>query len=110
MSARERFEALWGTLTSEQQTLLSREYAQRARDDGAFVVLADARQVPIPPILTPTAIERGRLRDVSLQAHLITRALTKLTVDLMEDPSRAPLTQRLFGAFTALEAAALGAT
>ena len=110
MSARERFEALWGTLTSEQQTLLSREYAQRARDDGAFVVLADARQVPIPPILTPTAIERGRLRDVSLQAHLITRALTKLTVDLMEDPSRAPLKQRLFGAFTALEAEALGAT
>jgi len=110
MSARGRFEALWGTLTSEQQTLLSREYAQRARDDGAFVVLADARQVSIPPILTPTAIERTRMRDVSQQAHLITRALTKLTVDLMEDSSRAPLKQRLFGAFTALEAEALGAT
>src|SRR3954465_9746403 len=110
MSARARFDALWNTLTSEQQTLLSREYAQRARDDGAFVVLADARQVPIPPILTPTAIERAHLRDVSMQAHLITRALTKLTVDLMEDSSRAPLKQRLFGAFTALEAEALGAT
>ena len=110
MSARERFEALWGTLTSEQQMLLSRDYATRARADGAFVVLADARQVPIPPILTPTAIERARMREVSAQAHHITRALTKLTVDLMEDPSRAPLKQRLFGAFTPLEAEALGST
>ena len=110
MSARERFEGLWGTLTSEQQTLLAAEYAMRARDGGAFVVMADARQVPIPPILTPTAIERARLREVSQQAHLITRALTKLTVDLMEDSSRAPLKQRLFGAFTPLEAEALGAT
>lgn len=110
MSARGRFEALWQTLTTEQQTLLARDYATRARDDGAFVVLADARQVSIPPILTPSAIERARLREVSTQAHLITRALTRLTVDLMEDPSRAPLKQRLFGAFTALEAEALGAT
>ncbi|HEX8952537.1 MAG TPA: hypothetical protein VF945_11865, partial [Polyangia bacterium] len=110
MSARERFESLWGTLTSEQQTLLATEYATRAREGGAFVVMPDARQVPIPPILTPTSIERTRMREVSLQAHLITRALTKLTVDLMEDPSRAPLKQRLFGAFTALEAEALGST
>ena len=110
MSARARFEALWETLTSEQQTLLAAEYAMRAREDGAFVVMPDARQVPIPPILTPTAIERARMRDVSQQAHLITRALTKLTVDLMEDPSRAPLKQRLFGAFTPLEAEALGST
>jgi hypothetical protein len=110
MSARERFEALWDTLTSEQQILLAREYATRARADGAFVVMADARQIPIPPILTPTAIERARMREVSAQAHLITRALTKLTVDLMEDPTRAPLKQRLFGAFTPLEAEALGST
>ena len=110
MSARERFEALWDTLTSEQQLLLAREYAARAREDGAFVVMPDARQLPIPPILTPSAIERTRQREVSAQAHLITRALTKLTVDLMEDPSRAPLKQRLFGAFTALEAEALGTT
>ncbi len=110
MSARGRFEALWDTLTSEQQALLARDYATRARNDGAFVVMSDARQVAIPPILTPSAIERGRMREVSMQAHLITRALTKLTVDLMEDPSRAPLKQRLFGAFTALEAEALGAT
>src|SRR5689334_1988962 len=107
MSARERFEGLWGTLTSEQQTLLAAEYAGRARDGGAFVVMPDARQVPIPPILTPTAIERARMREVSQEAHLITRALTKLTVDLMEDSSRAPLKQRLFGAFTPLEAEAL---
>ncbi|MGZ3438312.1 MAG: hypothetical protein ACXVDD_02300 [Polyangia bacterium] len=110
MSARARFDALWATLTSEQQTLLARDYATRARSDGAFVVMSDARQVPIPPILTPMAIDRGHLRDLSMQAHLITRALTKLTVDLMEDPSRAPLKQRLFGAFTALEAEALGTT
>ena len=110
MSARERFDALWDTLTTEQQALLARDYAARARADGAFVVLADARQVTIPPILTPAAIERTRMREVSQQAHLITRALTKLTVDLMEDPSRAPLKQRLFGAFTPLEAEALGAT
>ena len=57
MSARGRFEALWDTLTSEQQTLLARDYATRARAEGAFVVLADARQVAIPPILTPSAIE-----------------------------------------------------
>jgi hypothetical protein len=110
MSARARFDALWATLTSEQQNLLARDYATRARSDGAFVVMSDARQVPIPPILTPMAIERAHLRDVSQQAYLITRALTKLTVDLMEDSSRAPLKQRLFGAFTALEAEALGAT
>jgi hypothetical protein len=109
-AARTRFDALWDTLTSEQQALLARDYATRAREGGAFVVMSDARQVPIPPILTPTAIERSRMREVSTQAHLITRALTKLTVDLMEDPSRAPLKQRLFGAFTALEAEALGAT
>ncbi|MGZ3407919.1 MAG: hypothetical protein ACXVAN_15820, partial [Polyangia bacterium] len=110
MSARARFDALWATLTSEQQTLLARDYATRARSDGAFVVMSDARQVPIPPILTPMAIDRAHLHDVSTQAHLITRALTKLTVDLMEDPARAPLKQRLFGAFTALEAEALGST
>jgi hypothetical protein len=110
MSTSGRFEALWDTLTSEQQVLLARDYATRARNDGAFVVMSDARQVAIPPILTPTAIERGRMREVSMQAHHITHALTKLTVDLMEDPSRAPLKQRLFGAFTALEAEALGAT
>src|SRR5438874_8818720 len=107
MSARGRFEALWNTLTSEQQTLLAGDYAARARDGGAFVVLPDAQTVAIPPILTPTSIDRGRMRDVSSQAHLITRALTKLTVDLMEDSSRAPLKQRLFGAFTSLEAEAL---
>ena len=42
-----------------QQTLLAREYAARARNDGAVVVLPDARQVAIPPILTPTAIARS---------------------------------------------------
>src|SRR3954452_17002926 len=110
MSARARFDALWATLTSEQQLLLARDYATRARNDGAFVVMSDARQVPIPPILSPAAIDRGHLRDVSRQAHLITQALTRLTVDLMEDPARAPLKQRLFGAFTALEAEALGST
>ncbi|MDB4969256.1 MAG: hypothetical protein JWN44_4945 [Myxococcales bacterium] len=110
MSARARFEALWETLTSEQQTLLAREYAERARIDGAYVVMADGREVPIPPILTPISIERPRLRQVAADAHAITRALTKVTVDLMEDPARAPLKQRLFGAFTTLEAEALGAT
>jgi hypothetical protein len=108
--ARERFDALWETLNSEQQLVLAREYATRARADGAYVVTSDAREVAIPPIVSPIALERGRMRDVSQQAHLITRALTKLTADLMEDPARAPLKQRLFGAFTALEAEALGAT
>lgn len=110
MSARARFEALWDTLTSEQQALLAREYADRARADGAYVVMADGREVPIPPILTPIAIDRQRLKQVSADAHAITRALTKVTVDLMEDSSRAPLKQRLFGSFTALEAEALGQT
>ena len=31
------------------------------------------------------------MREVSTQAHLITRALTRLTADLMEDPREAPL-------------------
>ena len=53
MSARARFEALWDTLTSEQQALLAREYAERARADGAYVVMADGREVPIPPIAWP---------------------------------------------------------
>jgi hypothetical protein len=110
MSARVRFDALWATLTAEQQLALARDYATRAGNDGAFVVMSDAQTVAIPPILTPAAIERGRMREVSTHAHLITRALGKLTVDLMEDPARAPLKQRLFGAFTALEAEALGAT
>jgi hypothetical protein len=109
-SARERFDALWDTLNNEQQLSLAREYAARARDDGAYVVTPDAHEVPIPPIVTPIALDRARLRDVSQQAHLVTRALTRLTADLMEDPARAPLKQRLFGAFTPLEAEALGAT
>jgi hypothetical protein len=110
MSARARFDALWRTLNSDQQLSLARDYAERAHKDGAYVVLADGREVPIPPILTPAAIERARLQQVSTDAHLITRALTDVTADLMRDPARAPLKQRLFGAFTALEAEALGAT
>ncbi len=110
MSARARFDALWDTLTSEQQEVLARDYAARARADGAYVVTADGREVPIPPIVSPVALERARMRDVSTQAHLITRALTKLTADLMADSSHAPLKQRLFGAFTPLEAEALGTT
>ena len=110
MSARARFDVLWQTLTAEQQASLAHDYAARARADGAYVVVADGSEVPIPPILTPVAMERARLSEVSADAHAITRALTKLTVDLMEDRARAPLKQRLFGAFTALEAEALGTT
>jgi hypothetical protein len=110
MNERGRFEALWHTLTAEQQLLLARDYAARARADGAYVVRPDGGEVTIPPILTPVAIEPARQRQVASDAHLITRALTKVTSDLMEDPTRAPLKQRLFGAFTALEAEALGST
>lgn len=108
MTARERFDALWQTLMPEQQSALAEDYARRARAGGAYVVLADGREVPIPPILTPVAVERERLARVSADAHLITRALTKITVDLMEDHARAPLKQRLFGSFTPLESEALG--
>jgi hypothetical protein len=107
-SGRERFEVLWQTLTPEQQTALAQDYARRAGEGGAYVVLADGREVPIPPILTPVAIDRAHLARVSEDAHLITRALTQLTVDLMNDSSRAPLKQRLFGTLTPLEAEALG--
>lgn len=110
MNGRARFDSLWQTLNSDQQLALARDYAERARADGAYVVLPDGRQVAIPPILTPVAVERARMREVSHDAHAITRALTKVTADLMQDPSRAPLKQRLFGAFTPLEAEALGST
>ena len=110
MSARTRFDALWDTLTvGAADAALARLRHARARR-RRLRRHGRRRQVPIPPILTPTAIERARMSEVSTQAHLITRALTKLTVDLMEDPTRAPLKQRLFGAFTALEAEALGTT
>jgi hypothetical protein len=108
--ARARFDAWWQALSSDAQLALARDYAARARADGAYVVLADGNQVPIPPIVTPVVVERARMAEVSSDAHLITRALTKLTADLLEDHSRAPLKQRLFGAFTALEAEALGET
>ena len=107
-TGRERFEVLWQTLTAEQQAQLAADYARRARAGGAYVVLADGREVPIPPILTPVAIDRAQLGRVSSDAHLITRALTKVTVDLMNDHARAPLKQRLFGTFTPLEAEAVG--
>jgi hypothetical protein len=110
MSARERFDDYWKKLGPAQQAALATDYATRARADGAYVVLADGREVPIPPIVTPVALERPRMARVSADAHLITRALCKLTVDLMEDHARAPLKQRLFGAFTPLEAEALGTT
>lgn len=109
MNGRERFEALWQTMTPERRAALAEDYARRARADGAYVVLPDGREVPIPPIVTPVAVDRAQLARVSADAHLITRALGRLTVDLMNDHARAPLKQRLFGAFTPLEAEALGA-
>ena len=110
MSERGRFEALWETLTSEQQTLLSRDYATRARPTAPIVVCPTRGRWRSRPSSRRRRSSAGGCARCRQQAHLITRALTKLTVDLMEDPSRAPLKQRLFGAFTPLEAEALGAT
>ena len=102
---------MWATLTAEQQTRWRATTRRAPAPTAPIVVMPDARQVPIPPILTPVAIDRSPACATSRRnAHLITRALCKLTVDLMEDPARAPLKQRLFGAFTALEAEALGTT
>jgi hypothetical protein len=109
-AARARFDAFWQALSNDEQHQLARDFADRARADGAYVVLADGREVPIPPIVTPVSFDRARLAAVSADAHAITRALTKLTAELMEDHGRAPLKQRLFGAFLPLEAEALGAT
>jgi hypothetical protein len=95
-------------LPADERTALARDYADAARAGGAYVVLADGREVPIPPILTPVAIARADMAAASSDAHTITAALIKLTADLMNDHARAPLKQRLFGAFTPLEAEALG--
>jgi hypothetical protein len=103
------FDDFLATLSAEARLALARDYAATARADGAYVVLADGREVPIPPILTPVAIARDKMVAVAADAHAITAALIKLTADLMNDHTRAPLKQRLFGAFLPLEAEALGA-
>jgi hypothetical protein len=108
--ARAKFDQFWHALGQEAQAALARDYAEQARGDGAYVVVGDGSEVPIPPIITPAAIDRSAMASVSNDAHLITRALTQLTADLMDDHARAPLKQRLFGAFGTLEAEALGAT
>ncbi len=109
-TARARFDAFWQALSADEQAKLARDYATRARADGAYVVLADGGETPIPPIITPASIDRAKMAAVSTDAHAITRGLQKLTADLMDDHTRAPLKQRLFGAFGALEQEALGAT
>jgi hypothetical protein len=109
MTAREKFDRFFGTLDDAARAALAADYATRARDGGAYVVRSDGSEIAIPPILTPIALARESMAVVSSEAHAITAALIKLTADLMNDPSRAPLKQRLFGAFTPLEAEALGA-
>lgn len=107
MTGRERFERFWQALPPTDQAALARDYARRAYEDGAYVVLADGQKVPIPPIVTPVVSDPEKARRASADAHLITRALCRLTVDLMGDSTKEPLRARLFGAFTPLETAAL---
>jgi hypothetical protein len=98
------------TLPVERRLALARAYAEAARGGGAYVITPDGGNVPIPPILTPHAIARARMREVSADAHAITSALVRLTARLMTDPAAAKLRARLFGAFTPFEEDALAST
>ncbi len=107
MSGESQFRAWLDALPPERLTALGRRYADAARADGAYVITADGGQVPIPPLLTPLAIPRQTLAQVSADSHALTSALVRLTAHLMRDPSQAPLRARLFGVFGPLESEAL---
>ena len=107
---RSRFDAWFESLPVERRRALGRAYADACERAGVYVVKPDGSRVPIPPILTPVAIAPERMAEVSADAARILSALARLTAALMEQPDRAPLRRRLFGAFAPLEAEGLERT
>jgi hypothetical protein len=107
MTGESQLRAWLESLPKEALARLARDYAERARADGAYVITPDARTVPIPPILTPLGIPRAKMKEVSADSHALISALVRLTADLMMDESQEPLRERLFGAFGPLERTAL---
>jgi len=101
------FRAWVDSLSDEKRRVLSSAYAESARARGVIVVKPDGSEVPIPPLLTPSVIERSRFADVSADAGLILSSLTRLTESLMTRDEHAALRARLFGSFTPLEAEGL---
>jgi hypothetical protein len=97
-------------LTPSALAELGRAFAERARRGGAYVVRPDGSEVAIPAILTPVVLPRARMAAASADARRLLAGLATLTVWLMETDDAAPLRQRLFGAFTPLEAEGLRRT
>jgi hypothetical protein len=104
------FERWYSGLSDDAQRALARRFADEARARGVFVVKPDGREVPIPPILTPSAIPPERMRQASSDARRILSGLSRITRVLMTDDALAPMRQKLFGAFAPLEAEGLRAT
>lgn len=105
MTGEARFRDWLSSLPADKLSRLAKSYGEAARADGAYVITPEGDTVPIPPILTPLGITRARMKQVSADSHALTSALSKLTADLMREPT--PLHQKLFGAFGPLEAEAL---
>jgi hypothetical protein len=105
-----RFRAWLTSLPVEKRRALASSYAASARARGVFVVKPDGSVVPIPPLITPAAIERSRMQEVSADAGRILSSLVRLTEVLMTRPEHAPLRAKLFGSFTPLEAVGLERT
>jgi hypothetical protein len=106
----QRFRAWLDGLSDDARRALAARYAKTARTRGLFVVRPDGSDVAIPPILTPSVIERARMESASADAHRILSALVRLTESLMSDPAHERLRARLFGSFTPLEAEGLART
>jgi hypothetical protein len=60
-----RLQAWLDALDPAQLARLARRYQTLARDDGAYVMLADGAEVAIPPILTPV-VQRVEDRRASV--------------------------------------------
>ena len=109
-SVGQRFSAWLSTLPTERRLALGRTYAASARARGVIVVKPDGSEVPIPPILTPAVIEASAMAEVSRDARRVLSGLTRMTAQLMTDENAGALRERLFGAFTPLEAEGLQRT
>ncbi len=80
-----------------------------SREDGAYVLLADGVELPIPPILTPIVLGGEEQAALANDARLLLSAIAKVARDLLDrgDPA---MQAQLFAPLSSLERAALDAT
>jgi hypothetical protein len=96
-------------LDSMQLARLGRRYQTIARQDGAYVMLADGAEVAIPPILTPIVVDAPARRALAADARLLVRALSRTVNDLIERGD-ATTQALLFGPLSPLEREAMART